>query len=220
MTQWGQEMNMKTVNNPEKLEEVWQSLSSFFTSRPPVMRLFAFEKEELLNPPDEKLNQFLIVIEGNIIIYSLLQDGSMRHLSIQGPGTLLGDIEYSGNPNPTLFIEAQSQVICLSIPFAQNREILDQDPVFLRVLIRSLADKLSLSSTLDAISVSLYDKVLVYLQQIQPDHRITSVNHAMTMLHCSRRQLQRVLSVLCRQGILIKEGRGQYLLNPSHPTHP
>ena len=62
MTQWGQEMNMKTVNNPEKLEEVWQSLSSFFTSRPPVMRLFAFEKEELLNPPDEKLNQFLIVI--------------------------------------------------------------------------------------------------------------------------------------------------------------
>ena len=128
-------------------------------------------------------------------------------------------IEYSGNPNPTLFIEAQSQVICLSIPFAQNREILDQDPVFLRVLIRSLADKLSLSSTLDAISISLHEKVLVYLQQISPDHRITSVNHTMTMLHCSRRQLQRVLSDLCRQGILIKEGRGQYILNPSHPTH-
>ena len=211
---------MQEINDPKKLEEIYIQHASMFSRRPPFMRLLAFEKQELLTPAFENLDQFLIVISGSILIYSLLQDGGIRHISTQGPGTLLGDIEYSGNPNPTLFIEAQSQVICLSIPFAQNREILDQDPVFLRVLIRSLADKLSLSSTLDAISVSLYDKVLVYLQQIQPDHRITSVNHAMTMLHCSRRQLQRVLSVLCRQGILIKEGRGQYLLNPSHPTHP
>ena len=66
------------------------------------MRLLAFEKAELLNPPDEKLNQFLIVIEGSIIIYSLLQDGSMRHLSIQGPGALLGDSQLPGNELPGL----------------------------------------------------------------------------------------------------------------------
>ena len=215
------EKHMKEIRDTEKLETVYQSQVHLFGKRPPFLRLLAYEKGELLNPPHQNLDQFLIVVEGNIVIYSLLEDGSSRHLFNSEHGILLGDIEYSGNSGQTLFIEAQEHVLALSIPFAQNREMLDQDPVFLKTLIRSLSDKLSISSTLDGISGTLQEKVLVYMRQIKPDHRIISINHTLQILHCSRRQLQRVLADLSRQGIIIKQGRGQYVLsqNQIHPLH-
>ena len=215
------EKHMKEIRDTEKLETVYQSQAHLFGKRPPFLRLLAYEKGELLNLPFQNLDQFLIVVEGNVVIYSLLEDGSIRHLFNSEHGILLGDIEYSGNTGKTLFIEAQEHVLVLSIPFAQNREMLDQDPVFLKTLIRSLSDKLSISSTLDGISGTLQEKVLVYMRQIKPDHRIISINHTLQILHCSRRQLQRVLADLSRQGIIIKQGRGQYVLsqNQIHPLH-
>ena len=90
--------------------------------------------------------------------------------------------------------------------------VVHNDPVFLKVLLRHLADKLSLSSTLDIMADNLEERLLVYMKTIQPDHRITSVNHAMQALHCSRRQLQRALKKLCEQGILMHERKGHYIL--------
>ena len=176
------------------------------------MRLLSYEKGELLNPPFASLQQFLLIVEGNIVIYHISKDGSIHHVSHEGNGTLLGDIEFSGSPYQTLFIEALEQVIALSIPFEPNRDVLENDPVFLKVLLRHLADKLSLSSTLDIMADNLEERLLVYMKTIQPDHRITSVNHAMQALHCSRRQLQRVLKKLCEQGILMHERKGHYIL--------
>ena len=57
---------------------------------------------------------------------------------------------------------------------------------------------------------TLEEKVLLYLNEIWPSHQITSVNAAMVSLHCSRRQLQRVLKKLCDEGVLEKNGRGSY----------
>ena len=51
-----------------------------------------------------------------------------------------------------------------------------------------------------------------YRRKIQPDHEITSVNHTLQQLHCSR-QLQRVLKKLYENGSLQKTGRGRYRLS-------
>lgn len=42
--------------------------------------------------------------------------------------------------------------------------------------------------------------------------------NALEILHCSRRQLQRVLSKLCREGFLLRTGKGRYRLNPQPGT--
>ena len=114
------EKHMKEIRDTEKLETVYQSQAHLFGKRPPFLRLLAYEKGELLNPPFQNLDQFLIVVEGNIVIYSLLEDGSIRHLFNSEHGILLGDIEYSGNTGKTLFIEAQEHVLTLSIPFVSD----------------------------------------------------------------------------------------------------
>ena len=54
--------------------------------------------------------------------------------------------------------------------------------------------------------------MLFFLKKVQADHAISSVNQAMQALHCSRRQLQRVLKKLCDEGLVVKTGRGHYRL--------
>ena len=80
-------------------------------------------------------------------------------------------------------------------------------------MLRQLAEKLSLSAVMTAFAQTLEERVLFYLKKVQPEHEIVSVDHALQPLHCSRRQLQRVLKKLCDEGLLVKTGRGRYRLN-------
>lgn len=203
---------MKEIRDTKKLEQVLLSQCVCFGIRPPVLRLLAFEKGELLNHPLKPLDQFLIIVKGNILIYYLSQDGSARYISRAGFGALLGDMEFSGVESQILYTEAIDSVLCLAVPFQENRSILERDPVFLRFVLNHLAEKLSMSTKMDVIVQTLEEKVLLYLRKIRPDHEIRSVNETMQTLHCSRRQLQRVLKGLCEEGILVKTNRGCYRL--------
>ena len=145
-------------------------------------------------------------------IYHLTEDGSIRYISKAASGTLLGDMEFSGADNQSLYIEAAETVLCLDFPFRENLDILENDPVFLRFVLIQLAGKLSLSSVMTASAQTLEEKVLFFLRKVQADHAIASVNHALQALHCSRRQLQRVLKKLCDEGLVVKTGRGCYRL--------
>lgn len=44
------------------------------------------------------------------------------------------------------------------------------------------------------------------------EHRIHNVGKTAAVLHCSQRQLQRVLKTLCEKDIIRKEGKGTYVL--------
>lgn len=46
-----------------------------------------------------------------------------------------------------------------------------------------------------------------------PTYELCSIESALYILHCSRRQLQRVLSKLCQEGFLLRTGKGHYRLN-------
>ena len=203
---------MREIHDTEMLERIFSDQQSHFCIRSPFLRLLMFEKGELLTHPLNPLDQFLIVIEGHIIIYSLTHEGNVRYIDRGCSGMLLGDMEFCGAIGGMLYTEAIAQVLCLSIPFQENRQALEKDPVFLRFVLSQLAGKLSLSSQIDTMEKTLSEKLLLYLRKIEPTHAIHSVNEAIQILHCSRRQLQRVLKKLCDEGVLIKSGRGCYLL--------
>ena len=61
-------------------------------------------------------------------------------------------------------------------------------------------------------SVSMEERVLTFLREVQADHVLHSVNEGISRLHCSRSQLQRVLRRLCADGTLQKTGKGEYRL--------
>lgn len=204
---------MQEIRDPERLENVWRGQSVHFRSRPPVIRLLRFEKGELLNHPLKPLNQFLIVVEGSVTIYNIPDDGCIRYVAIADRDTLLGDMEFSGAKGGISYTEAAQTVLCLAIPFQPNQSILEQDPIFLRFLLQQLARKLTLSFTLGVSSQPLEERLLHYLREERTDHALSSIHDAMLRLHCSRRQLQRVVQKLCQEGSLKKVGRGKYRLS-------
>lgn len=203
---------MREIVDRDRLEDFFGEQQAHFRQRPPVLKLVEFEKGEILNGPLQPLDRFYIIGRGSVSIYSLTEDGSIRYISKAATGTLLGDMEFSGAGGQSFYIEAAETVLCLALPFRENRSVLEDDPVFLRFALSQLAGKLSLSAVMTAAAQTLEEKVLFFLGSIQPDHAISSVNHALQPLHCSRRQLQRVLRKLCGEGRLIKTGRGCYRL--------
>ena len=187
---------MRTIQSKVILEQYYQEQQKNFQQRPPALQAVEFQKGELLNSPMFPLDCFYIIVKGSVSIYDLTE----------------GDIEFSGADKQPFFTEAAESVICLAMPFRENQSTLENDPVFLRFVLGQLAQKLSLSAVMDAAAQTLEEKVLFFLRTVQPDHAITSVNHALQPLHCSRRQLQRVLKKLCEEGLLQKTGRGCYRL--------
>lgn len=203
---------MREIVDKDRLEHFFGEQQAHFRQRPPVLKLVEFEKGEILNDPLQLLSRFYIIVRGSVSIYHLTEDGSIRYISKAASGTLLGDMEFSGAGNQSLYIEAAETVLCLVVPFRENQSVLENDPVFLRFVLRQLAGKLSLSAVMTASAQTLEEKVLFFLGKIQPDHAISSVNHALQPLHCSRRQLQRVLKKLCDEGLVVRTGRGCYRL--------
>lgn len=203
---------MREIVDKNRLDHFFGEQQIHFRQRPPVLKLVEFEKGEILNDPLQPLNRFYIIVRGSVSIYSLTEDGSIRYISKAASGTLLGDMEFSGAGNQSFYIEAAEPVLCLDLPFRENLEVLENDPVFLRFVLGQLAGKLSLSAMMTASAQTLEEKVLFFLGKVQADHTIFSVNHALQALHCSRRQLQRVLKKLCNEGLIIKIGRGCYRL--------
>lgn len=203
---------MKEIMDKDRLEHFFREQQVHFRQRPPVLKLVEFEKGEILNDLLQPLNRFYIIVKGSVSIYSLTEDGSIRYISKAAGGTLLGDVEFSGADNLPLYTEAAETVLCLAMPFRENISVLENDPVFLRFVLGQLAGKLSLSAVMTASAQTLEEKVLFFLRKVQADHTISSVNQALQALHCSRRQLQRVLKKLCDEGVLMKTGRGCYRL--------
>lgn len=122
------------------------------------MKLIQFEKGEILNDLFEPLNQFHIIAKGNVSIYNLTNTG----ISLSSSGTLLGDLEFTNVTNQSLYIEAADTVLRLSLPFLENKEALENDPVFLRFVLNQLANKLSLSASMTANAQTLEDRILFY----------------------------------------------------------
>lgn len=203
---------MKEIKDKKLLEKYYKSVQCYFSVKPKVIKLIEYKKGELLNSPLNELDTFLIVVKGKISIYDISYDGAIRYISLASKDALLGDVEFCGKIHQSFYTEATSSLICLSIPFKENKEILENDPVFLRFVLNKLTDKLFFSAKLESSSQTLEERVLFYLQKVTPNHELTSINETLKILHCSRRQLQRVLKKLCDSNILVKEGRGNYKL--------
>ena len=203
---------MKEIVEKDRLEHFFGEQQAHFRQRPPVIKLVEFEKGEILNDPLKPLDRFYILVRGSVSIYNLTEDGTIRYISKASRGTLLGDMEFSGAGNQSFYIEAAETVLCLAMPFRENQRALENDPVFLRFVLGQLAGKLSLSAVMTASAQTLEEKVLFFLGKVQADHTISWVNQAFQALHCSRRQLQRVLKKLCDESLIVKMGRGRYRL--------
>lgn len=171
--------------------------------------IIEYEEGETIINPLEKTQYIQFVIEGTLLISFIDQDGRQTIVSQSEELCILGDMEFVDDLNPMFFAEAKTKVKTLALSLKEYKEKLNQDFLFLHTLLNSIASKLKQSSTNQFVYQSVEEHFLYYMNYYCGGS-LSSIEEAISYLHCSRRQLQRVLKKLCDEEIIIKEGKGKY----------
>lgn len=205
---------MEVLHSPAQLKRYLEryGIEERFATPDLQFRLLHFEKGEYLTAPYKRLDEIMFLVEGNVQIYHLRPDSGVSPVALAYPVTVFGDMEFATENLTSFYSEAMNTVLCVGLSLSRYREVLLQDSVFLFGMLHSLGNKLEKFTMLEASSQSLDGQVLFYLEHFCPQGCMHSVNAAVMHLHCSRRQLQRVLKKLCDDGRIEKQKRGTYRL--------
>lgn len=168
------------------------------------------KKEEIIHQISPSRN-LLFLFDGSVRISSIHADGSYYPVAVLTGSEVLGDLEFFLPGVHEYTVEALTPVKFAVLPLHGIRKKLQKDPDILTFLARSLALKMESSSMDHSEPADLREKLLYYLNE-KWDGKLKGTGRCADALHCSRRQLQRVLSELVRDGILIKTGKGAYEL--------
>lgn len=206
---------MDVLHCPAQLQAYLEQfhIGSKFTTQEMQFRLLRFGKGECLTAPDRKLEDILFLVKGSVKIYHLRSDGGVSPVASVTPGVILGDMEFATGHPTAYYSETTSEALCVGLSLSRYDNLVRNDAVFLNEMLRSVGEKLGMFSSLETASQSLEEKLLFYLKSFCPDGCLHSVNDAVMQLHCSRRQLQRVLKKLCDIGRLERQRRGTYRLS-------
>lgn len=204
---------MKSTRDPRILSRFLARcpISQWFDTPDLPFWLFFYEKGECIDQLRNPGDYLQIILQGQARIYTLRIDGSYSPIQRVGPFTVLGDMEFCGQPVTPNRVEVTSPVTCLALPLSLCRDKLEEDTRFLHFLLRSLSQKLMDFSTTESAFSTVEEKVLAFLQHA-PNQALHNVEQTSFQLHCSSRQLLRALKTLQAKGVVEKKGRGFYQL--------
>lgn len=202
---------MKQIQDPKKLREYLDryQIEALFATKQLPFQLCQYERGEILNYLRDPGSFLRFVVSGAVQIYAVRSDGSRAPLRYEDQFTLLGDMEFCGEPPSPFLVEAAERVICVELPLYHCREQLLEDNTFLRFLLRSVARKAGFAKQ-EAEYATIEQKLLYHMTNNCPGGELRGMEAAAVQLRCSRRQLQRALRTLCEKGRIEKLGKGVY----------
>ncbi len=205
---------MREIKDAARLKgylEQYQIPGLFNTDNLPF-RLYEYTPGEMINLLRPTVDSLKFLVDGSIDLYSVRSNGSLYLLHRVEPLTLLGDMEFCGAPDSSRYQEVIETAITIELPVKELRPILMEDKRFLRFLLQSIALKAASPMTTRENFVTLEESLLFYIRYECPEQTITSVEDTVMRLGCSRRQIHRVLKKLMEQEILLRTGKGRYVL--------
>lgn len=174
--------------------------------------LTEYEKGELVSSPFQKELLFQIVEQGSINIYFIRDDGTRYSLSNGTEDYFLGDMDIFYPKNSNIYAEAAERLTCISFSIEKNRETLLANNKFLELICSSLSAKIGTMTAIDAAPASLTERVMSYMKYKCSDGTLKGIEQAAFHIHCSARQLQRILNQSETAGLVKKLGKGTYKL--------
>ncbi len=174
--------------------------------------LVEYEKGEFLTSAQRTSQMIQLVAGGTVAVYYIREDGSTYALELSKQDAILGDMEFFGVRNDGVFAEVSEKLTCIAIAVDGNKEKLLQNSSLLCILAKSLAEKLASVTMQNAAPVSLNERVYAYMFYKCENRILKGVENAAFHLHCSPRQLQRILNTFVENGIARKVGKGTYEL--------
>jgi CRP-like cAMP-binding protein len=204
---------MKEIRNEALLKRYLEkyAIEDLFETKDLPFRLVHFDKGEIINYIQDASSALLFLADGAIQLYSLYENGGRYPLSYVEEFTLLGDMEFCNQTSLPFLVEASKNCTFVQLPLYDCKEQLYNDNRFLRFLLTSISDKLALYSKSEATYPSLEEKLISQMRQCE-GQSFQGVNIMAFHLHCSRRQLQRVLKSCTQKGLIEKSGKGSYKL--------
>ncbi len=174
--------------------------------------LIKYEKGEFVNTPFQSELLFQIVEQGAVNIYFIRDDGTRYSLSNGRADYLLGDMDIFYPRSGNIYVEAAESLTCISFSIEKNRERLLADNGFLKLICHSLSGKIGTMAAMDAAPASLTERVMSYMRYKCEDGTLRGIERAAFHLHCSARQLQRILNEREAAGAVRRLGKGTYRL--------
>lgn len=200
---------MKTLQDEKKLKTILKRkhFDQIFGKEYPF-QLVQFEKEEYINESMNPRDYLIFPVSGICSIFHIHVDGSYYLFSRSSKFGMMGDMEYALPESTQYRIVCDTEVLAVVLNIKENKKELDQDLIFLHYVMRSLADKVNRFGLENAEPVNLEERVLFYMHQ--HENTIHGVEKCSDSLHCSRRQLQRVLNSLQEKKKIKKVQKGIY----------
>lgn len=204
---------MKKIYDAKRVQSYLEmyNIQNYFDFSYPFF-VMEYDKDEMIIHPLKETQTLQFVVQGEVSIYSIDSKGKQVFVSQTNHLIVLGDVEYIRKEKPIYFTQANTKVVVLAVSIQENRCKLDQDIKFLHFLMNSIVNKLEQSASNDIVNQTVEDKVLNYMKYSCKDHVLMNVSTACKNIHCSRRQLQRVLKQLCEKEIVVKRNKGEYVL--------
>ena len=166
----------------------------------------------MVSSPFQNETLFQIVEQGSINIYFIRGDGTRYSLSNGTTDYFLGDMELFYPKSSNIYAEAAESLSCISFSIEKHRELLLSNNGFLKLICKSLSAKLGTMAAMDAAPATLAERAMSYMKYKCRDGTLKGVEQAAFHLHCSARQLQRILNQLEDNGEVEKLGKGTYRL--------
>lgn len=119
---------------------------------------------------------------------------------------------FDGGGSEVVFAEVTQKLTCIAFSTGRYRDVLLKDSEFLFILAKSLTNIIDKITMQNASLPSLQERAYSYMLYKCEDQRHKGVEKAAFHLHCSPRQLQRILNYFVKNGTARKIGKGTYEL--------
>lgn len=205
---------MREIRDAKLLEHYIRKyhIRSFFDTPDLPFRLYEYEPGEMINVVHPMEESIKFIVEGIFDHYMIQEDGTPLLIAHCDGFGLMGDLAFCGRLPPGRYQEVIETVRAVELPLEPLRHTLENDNRFLRFLLDTMAQRMTVSMDIRADMRSAEDALLGYLRWRCPDHTIKNVGEAALHLNYSRRQIQRTLKNLTKKGQLKKLGKGHYEL--------
>lgn len=202
---------MKKTYNSSKIDKALNTCIYADTLRSLQVPLFLIEYES--GESVSNYNYFQIVIHGNISISFVRDDGSAYSLSNGGKNYIFGEMDLFAVSSDNIVAEAASSLLTVAVDTASYKDKLLNNADFLQLIAATLANKIRSITNTDAAPSSLSERILNYMKFKCDNHILSGIEKTAFRLHCSPRQLQRILNQFEKNNIVTKIGKGRYLMN-------
>ena len=114
--------------------------------------------------------------------------------------------------NDNVLAEAISPLLTIAIDTVQYKDKLLHNIAFLQLMATTLANKIRAITHADAALPSLSERILNYMKFKCDNHILSGIEKTAFRLHCSSRQLQRILNQFEKDNVVTKIGKGRYVM--------